>query len=135
MRRLVLSTCGIAAAGTLVQPGVSATADAGVPAHPWHTIVRTPVTGLPLPERAAVTGPPQPLLRSDRRQRTATSVVVAPGDSLWSIAASSLPDRSPDAEIARRWRSIYAANRDRIGPDPDLIVPGLHLHLPRRDLP
>jgi nucleoid-associated protein YgaU len=135
MRRLVLSACGIAVAGALAQPAVGATVDVGGMTHRPHPVVRTPLTGLPLPERADVAGPLRSLVRSGPRPRTTASIVVAPGDSLWSIAASTLPEHTPDAGIARRWRAIYAANQDRIGPDPDLIVPGLRLDVPRRDLP
>jgi nucleoid-associated protein YgaU len=134
MRRMVLSACGIAVAGALAQPAVGATVDVSRTAHRPPRVVRTSVTGLPLPERADVGGGPRSLVRNGP-PRTTSSVVVAPGDSLWSIAASTLPEGTPDAVIARRWRAIYAANRDRIGADPDLIVPGLRLDLPRRDLP
>jgi nucleoid-associated protein YgaU len=62
-------------------------------------------------------------------------VVVGPGDTLWSIAARDLAPGSPDARVAAGWRAIYAANRHRIGPDPDVIVPGARLTLPGKDLP
>lgn len=123
LRHLVLGACGTAMVGALAQPAVGATADVGHRDHRTHAVEHSPVAGLPLPERAAV------------RQPTGADVVVAPGDSLWSIAARSLPAQSPDAVITERWREIYAANRARIGPDPDLIVPGVRLHLPGRDLP
>jgi hypothetical protein len=135
LRRLVLSACGTAIVGALAQPAVGATADAGHPGHGLHTIVRSPVTGLPLPDRATVEPRSRPVVRSHSRRRTAARVVVAPGDTLWSIAAHHLPEHSPDAVISRRWRAIYAANRGRIGPDPDLIVPGTRLDLPGEDLP
>jgi hypothetical protein len=135
LRRLVLAACGTAIVGALAQPAASATADVGHPGRRPHTIVRSPVAGLPLPERAAVELSPQRVVRSSHRQPAGTGLVVAPGDTLWSIAARTLPAHSPDAVIARRWRAIYAANRGRIGADPDLIVPGLHLHLPAKDLP
>jgi nucleoid-associated protein YgaU len=127
LRRLVMAACGTAIVGALAQPAGDATADAARAQHRPSTIVRSPVTGLPLPERAALalpSGPPG-----------GAGVLVAPGDTLWSIAARDLPPHSPDALIARRWRAIYAANRRRIGPDPDLIVPGLRLRLPGKDLP
>jgi nucleoid-associated protein YgaU len=52
---------------------------------------------------------------------------------LWSLAARDLPADSPDARIAARWHAIYTANRSLIGPDPDVIVPGLRLRLPGKD--
>lgn len=62
--------------------------------------------------------------------RGAEHVTVAPGDSLWSISAERLgPDATPQ-QVANGMRWIYALNRDRIGPDPSLIHPGLELVLP-----
>jgi hypothetical protein len=131
LRRLVLSACGVAVAGSLGQPALAV----GHHQHRPHVVVRSPVSGLPLPERAAVTRHRLAASGSPRDEPPGTTVVVARGDTLWSIAARDLPAATPDAVIARRWRSIYAANRARIGPDPDLIVPGLHLRLPGKDRP
>lgn len=131
LRRLVLSSCGVAVAGSLVQPALAVDRHQ----HPPHVVVHSPVSGLPLPERAAVTRQRPTAAGSPRDERPRTTVVVARGDTLWSIAARDLPAATSDAVIARRWRSIYAANRGRIGPDPDLIVPGLHLRLPGKDRP
>ena len=60
------------------------------------------------------------------------SVTVAPGDSLWSIAASLHPG-ADDARIDATWRAIHEANAGTV-PDPDLIHPGQQLTLPQ-DLP
>ena len=61
---------------------------------------------------------------------------VVRGDSLWSIAAAELRRRTgsdpSSGEIARFWPTIYAANRDVIGDDPNLILPGQHLEIPER---
>lgn len=56
--------------------------------------------------------------------RSGARVVVAPGDSLWSIARSRAAADATAAEIDRSWRRIWRANRDVIGADPDLIRPG-----------
>jgi hypothetical protein len=133
LRRLVLSACGVAVAGALLPP-TTAIASGGHHHHPTRVVVRSPVAGLPVPERATITGHRRPVPTPDPHDLTAATVVVAPGDTLWSIAARHLPPDAPDALVARRWRAIYAANRGRIGPDPDLIQPGLHLHLRRKDL-
>lgn len=61
---------------------------------------------------------------------TPRTVVVRPGDCLWDIAATYLAPGGGDAEIATAWPLLYAANRDVIGPDPDLILPGQVLVLP-----
>jgi nucleoid-associated protein YgaU len=57
-------------------------------------------------------------------------VVVQPGDSLWSLAAHALGPNAGNAQIAARWPDWYAANRDVIGPDPNLILPGQVLRTP-----
>lgn len=59
-----------------------------------------------------------------------TTYVVAPGDCLWDIAARALGADTHVVAIDRGWRAIYAANRDLIGADPNLIQPGLVLTLP-----
>ncbi len=57
-------------------------------------------------------------------------VVVHRGDSLWSIAARHLGGGASDTEIAREWPRWYDTNRDVVGPDPDLLLPGQVLHAP-----
>lgn len=60
----------------------------------------------------------------------AAAHTVTVGESLWTIAADSLgPDASP-LEITNSWQSIYRANEDLIGADPDLIHTGLVLTIP-----
>jgi hypothetical protein len=111
LRRLVLAGCGLAVTGGLsVAP---ATADAGG------------VGGLPLPDRTVGTAAGPPAM--------AGVVTVAAGDSLWSIAKRALPSGAGDAAITRAWHATYRRNADRIGPDPDLILPGTSLRLPRLD--
>lgn len=56
--------------------------------------------------------------------------VVRRGDTLWSIAARHLGPSATAAEIAVEWPRWYAANRETIGPDPDLIIPGELLQPP-----
>ncbi len=58
------------------------------------------------------------------------SVVVAPGDCLWDLAAARLGRGASNARIATEWQRWYAANRAVIGPDPDLIHPGQRLVSP-----
>ena len=104
LRRLVLAACGVALTGSLAASAHGAT---GLPQHDGRS--------LPVPDRAA----------------TADQVVVLPGDSLWSIAADTLPAGASDARVAERWPRIYALNRAAIGPDPDLIQPAQRLALPQ----
>ena len=57
--------------------------------------------------------------------------VVVRGDSLWRITAELLGPDASDAQVASRWPTIYEANRDLIGADPGLILPGQQLLIPR----
>jgi hypothetical protein len=63
-------------------------------------------------------------------------VVVRAGDTLWSIATdqlrrvSRMPSTPSTPAVAAAVRQLHAANRDVIGPDPDLIRPGQHLMIP-----
>ncbi|NED01923.1 LysM peptidoglycan-binding domain-containing protein [Streptomyces sp. SID6648] len=51
----------------------------------------------------------------------AGAYTVQPGDNLWAIAdAQELPDG---------WTGLYEANKDLLGSDPDLILPGQNLDL------
>lgn len=87
------------------------------------------VDGLPFPDRAvgparARTADPAPV--PPRRD----GHVVRPGDSLWRIATARLPLGASDAEVAAATAVLHDLNREAVGPDPDLIHPGLHLRMP-----
>lgn len=60
----------------------------------------------------------------------AAEVVVAPGDSLWSIVAARLGPLATAADVAEAWPGWFAANRSVIGDDPSLLLPGQVLHAP-----
>lgn len=142
-RRLVLAAVGI---GALSAPTAVAQASPGEPPHAvavvaQHDPGRAPaasvadaIRGLPLPDRPygrlAATIPTDPAGRHDGRPHDSRRVVVRPGDSLWTIAERHLGPDASAAEIATEWPRWYAANRARIGPDPDLITPGMVLHAP-----
>jgi len=57
-------------------------------------------------------------------------VIVAPGDTLWGLAATRLGPAATPAQIAAEWPRWYAENRDVIGPDPGLLSPGQRLVTP-----
>ncbi|WP_265447673.1 LysM peptidoglycan-binding domain-containing protein [Flexivirga meconopsidis] len=57
-------------------------------------------------------------------------VVVRRGDSLWSLVAQQLGPQADATAIAAEWPRWYAANRDLIGDDPDLLRVGTRLHSP-----
>lgn len=94
----------------------------------------------PVPAAAEV-APPLVRYEDHSRQRVAVppplpaaeTYVVAPGDSLWSIACGLLRqggDKPSAADIDRYWHRIYELNRLVIGDDPGLIHPGQTLELP-----
>ena len=59
-----------------------------------------------------------------------TTVVVLRGDTLWSIAAHHLRPAARAVDIDAEWHRWHAANREVIGDDPDLILPGQLLRPP-----
>lgn len=54
-------------------------------------------------------------------------LVVRPGDSLWDLLTARLPSSADQHDVAAAVDATYRANRNAIGPDPDLIRPGQHL--------
>jgi hypothetical protein len=124
VRRLVLAACGLALVATAAPAAADPTA--GRPPTPDDRHV---VSGLPLPDRVAL-GPPASRPPAASPAGIGRRHLVTQGETLWEIAADSLPGPASDADIDRRWRDIWAANRAVVGPDPDLIHPGTTLHLP-----
>lgn len=128
--RMVLLACGGGLVATLAAPA-HATGQVGLdPGRgPGPSSL---VVGQPLPDRTTAARHVSHLValatapRADR-----VAVTVRTGDTLWSLAESTLHPGADDTRVTTRWQRIHAANRHRIGPDPDLIVPGLRLLLPR----
>jgi hypothetical protein len=60
----------------------------------------------------------------------AECLVVHRGDTLWSIASRHLGPAAKAADIDAEWRRWLAANRDVIGDDANLILPGQRLRPP-----
>ncbi|GAA1709782.1 hypothetical protein GCM10009809_02670 [Isoptericola hypogeus] len=58
------------------------------------------------------------------------TLVVLRGDTLWDIAADSLGGSASDADVLREMTRWHDANRDVVGGDPDLILPGQVLRVP-----
>ena len=59
-----------------------------------------------------------------------SSIVVKPGDSLWSIARELVGANAPDNAVERKLVAIWDANESRIGTgDPNLIFPGTRLQV------
>ena len=120
VRRGVLVLCGVAVTAGLTSPALAVGGSAPDPGV---------LAGLRLPERIAVS----PVAHAARPAPPPPShehVVVRPGDSLWSITERRLGAGATAGETARAWPLLYAANRDVVGPDPDLLEPGQRLVVP-----
>jgi nucleoid-associated protein YgaU len=91
----------------------------GPPAPEWTP---PPVRALP---PVTLTAP-----RTTSSETTPQEVTVHRGDTLWDLAAAHLSADAGDAEIAEAWQRWWALNRDVIGADPDLILPGQVLLVP-----
>lgn len=148
LRRLLAGSAGL---GVLLSPALASAqpvvasappAAAFAQAGPGIAAARAdaPDTGradpLPPPVPPSVTGPAPgwPTSQAARRRpataRASGTVRVAPGDSLWLLAAARLGPHATDCEIATYWPHWYALNRNVIGTDPSLIVPGQVLRVP-----
>jgi LysM domain len=68
--------------------------------------------------------------RNQAARRGDRAHVVAPGESLWSIAADLLGDDASVAQTAREVNRLWELNSDRIGTgNPDLLMAGTRLAL------
>lgn len=122
-----------AVAPTLDRPS-AAGREVPAPALDWPTPPDADAPQPAAPERSSAPGPSA--LATTWATTGRDEVVVQPGDSLWAIAEQDLATRGAaptDADIARTWPSWWAANRDAIGADPDLILPGIPLTPPPAD--
>lgn len=97
----------------------------------WKATPRTIVPGwkpaAPVPELGLLGRKP------DRQSPSALAVeaeVVAPGDTLWSIAARRSGPLADDVDVALSWPRWYAANKAVIGDDPSILRPGQVLQPP-----
>lgn len=91
-------------------------ADATVPTGPPDGA--TQVQANPMPK------PSQPALEPTTR------LVVNPGDSLWSISQERLHPSATAEQVMNEVERTFELNRDRIGDDPNLILPGQEILLP-----
>lgn len=87
--------------------------------------------------RAARSDPVHPAVHGERRRadtplfpRAGRVYTVRPGDTLWDVARRAL-GTDDVRRVARYWPRIHRANRAVIGDNPDLILPGQKLVLPR----
>ncbi|MDR2257274.1 MAG: hypothetical protein LBE25_14950 [Arthrobacter sp.] len=108
------------------EPSVGADATADRPAAGSDSTSQQPAAGGFLPRRE-----PAPLGRAWGGSGASEVVVVAPGDSLWSLARDRLGPGADAEDIAAEWPRWYRLNADVIGADPDLIAVGTRLFIPR----
>ena len=133
LRSCVLLACGVALAAGAAPATAAGGHDGRVAAAQRPGVEdRGMLAGLPMPDLTA--GPPQrtgrpPLLAP----HPAREVRIAPGDTLWELAARDLPADASPAAVDRHWRLLWQVNRADLGPDPDVIQPGTSLRLPPRE--
>ena len=119
----------------LVPPEPAPDAAASRQAPPGHATTQPPPPRRPAAEPAAPRAttpratPPRASVPRTAVPRT-TTVVVRPGDTLWDLAGRSLAAPVSDADRAAEWPRWWAANRDVVGDDPDLLLPGQRLDAP-----
>ncbi|HPU14288.1 MAG TPA: hypothetical protein PLQ19_10920 [Aeromicrobium sp.] len=106
-----------------------------VPAHGADG-AHSPLDGLLLPDRPAITAAPAPtpafgaqVATAKPKPETRTTVVVKPGDCLWSIV-SERHRGADNATIAAEVAAWHQTNREVIGQNPNLLQPGQHLTEP-----
>lgn len=122
LRRMLLAGCGVALCAGISGPAV---ADSSLDGLPVPDRVMAPSVGPAAVPAAIPAAVPAKAGTGDRE-----SVRVRAGDTLWALAAQSLPQDASARRIAGRWREIYRMNAGHIGADPDLILPGTTLLLP-----
>jgi hypothetical protein len=147
-------SAGTALAAPVVPPPVVAaprSADGAGPAPhtagEWPDLSRHPTAGPVPPERLPVTPPatppatpprpvtppvrtPPPTPSAEPSSPTTGIYQVRRRDCLWTIAARSLGPEATPAAIEAAWHRWYQANREVIGADPNLLLPGQRLALP-----
>ena len=139
MRKWTKSACVVVALGIvalLAVVGIVAAAGSGGPAHPAQakTSIASSSSTSRTSSGSTQAGPagPASLLTVTAAPVTVTAApvaapapvtwVVRPGDTLSGIAAA--------LGVRGGWPALYAANRRVIGPDPDVIRPGVILAVP-----
>ena len=75
-------------------------------------------------------GTKKPGVEDVDRDRPESTVIVKPGDSLWSISEERLGPESSPQQVYDHTYQMYALNRNLIGADPNLIFAGQRLSLP-----
>lgn len=117
---------GVTVATVAGEPNGGATPTTGAPTVRSRDRAAGPVTGPVAPPHSVA----EPASVAPTSLPPSTTVTVAPGDTLWSIAAAHLGADASRQEIAASWPGWYDVNRATIGADPDRIRPGTELAVP-----
>jgi hypothetical protein len=136
-------TAGVLGAGPASAAGLSLVpqraSGAPVPSLDWGGAHPAPGLDWPATGSTARPGGPADVLDapappSAPAPRGNGAVVIRPGDSLWRLAEQDLTRRHGSAptaaQTAAAWPAWWAANRDVVGEDPDLLHPGAALDPP-----
>jgi hypothetical protein len=91
-------------------------------------VVRVVDRGAPLTRPVSLTKMVTPMAGSS--MASSGSMMVSPGDSLWSIASHIVGPSATNEEIHTKLVAVWDLNKSRLGPDPNLIFPGQRLMLP-----
>lgn len=93
-------------------------------------LVRVVDRGAPLTRPVSLTKMVTPKSMAASSMASSGSMMVAPGDSLWSIASHIVGPSATNEEIQDKLLAVWNLNKNRLGPDPNLIFPGQRLMLP-----
>ncbi|GAA1129600.1 hypothetical protein [Arthrobacter flavus] len=102
--------------------------DEASPVRPQWKPVPAPVDGLPL--LRGQTRTPAPAGQAAGQPADPPVVAVRHGDSLWTIASAHLGPFATAVEIADAWPRWHDENREVIGDNPHLLIPGQLLRVP-----
>jgi nucleoid-associated protein YgaU len=99
------------------------------------TTTTTAVPPTTAPPTTTTTAPPPPVVRPVPTPAGPDEVVVAPGDSFWSLAEEAVAEGAAVGPVDGYWRRLVALNAPRlVDPgNPDLLYPGQVLLLPPPD--
>ncbi len=116
----------LVAPAQLPLPDLDRAGSPGVTHQPRVHAPPTPASPRPTPKPATPPTRTSPAVPAPQRH------TVVAGDTLWSIAARSLPATASPSEVTRAWQRWYVANRAQVGADPALLLPGELLIAPQR---
>ena len=119
---LTLVTLALCALILVASPAVAQVKEGGAAAMPQEEAQAS--------NRGAGATPTHNATPATQTPTTTHTVVVRPGDSLWSISEEHLGPNATPPQIESRVERLWALNRHRIGADPNLIFPGQELSLP-----